>query len=113
VTCGLLLPSPRSRLGVERLATGAAVVFALSHVALGEFPLIAASAVALCAAGGSWLTLLTTLTSSVQISAPSWVRARALSIHMLVLFGGLAAGSAAWGAIAGAVGVRESFGLAA
>ena len=32
---------------------------------------------------------------------------------MLVLFGGLAAGSAAWGAIAGAVGVPQSFALAA
>jgi len=113
VACGVILPSLRSRLGVERLATGAALVFALTHVALGRFPSFAPSAVSLCVAGGAWLALLTTLNAAAQIAIPSWVRARALGTYLLVQFGGLAAGSAAWGAIAGAVGVRESFGLAA
>ena len=57
--------------------------------------------------------LLSTLTAAAQMSIPSWVRARALATHMLVLFGGLAAGSAAWGAIASAVGLRQTFALAA
>jgi MFS family permease len=113
VVCGLFLPSLRSRLGIERLATGAVIVFALSQLALGQFPEIVASGVSLFVAGGTWLTLLTTLTAAAQISIPSWVRARALATHMLVLFGGLAAGSAAWGAIAGVVGVRHSFAFAA
>ncbi len=113
VASGIPLPALRSRLGVERLATGAAFAFALSHLALGWQPTIAAAAVSLFVAGGSWLVLLSTLTAAAQLSIPSWVRARALATHMLVLFGGLAAGSAGWGAIAGAVGLPQSFALAA
>ncbi len=64
-------------------------------------------------AGAAWLSLLSTLTAAAQMSIPSWVRARGLATQMLVLFGGLAAGSAAWGAIAGAVGVPRSFELTA
>jgi MFS family permease len=112
VVCGVLLPRLRGRLGVERVATGAAFAFALSQLALGLLPEIAAAAVALFVAGATWIALLTTLMASAQIAIASWVRARALAAYMLVQFGGLAAGSAAWGAIAGAVGVPESFTLA-
>jgi predicted MFS family arabinose efflux permease len=31
--------------------------------------------------------------------SPAWLRARTLSIYLLVLQGGMAAGSAAWGAV--------------
>ena len=36
---------------------------------------------------------------------PDWVRARALSMYLLVLQGGMAIGSAAWGALATRIGV--------
>jgi MFS family permease len=113
VACGLYLPRLRDRFGVERLATTAAIGFAGSQLALGTLPSFAGAAAALVFAGATWLSLLSTLTAAAQVSLPSWVRARGLATHMLVLFGGLAAGSAAWGAIAGAVGVRDSFVLAA
>src|SRR5262249_16641902 len=110
---GLFLPGFRHRFGVESLATGAALLFAASHVALAAFPEFAPAAASLFVAGACWLALLTTLNASAQISIASWVRARALATYMLVLFGGLAAGSAGWGAIAGAVGVPDTFALAA
>ncbi len=113
VATGLVLARLRRRVGVEGLATGAAFVFALSQLALGLFPAIAPAAVSLFVAGGTWLALLSTLNAAAQMAIPSWVRARALATHMLVLFGGLAAGSAAWGAIAGALGLGRSFALAA
>jgi MFS family permease len=113
VICGLFLPRLRSRFGAERVVTAAAFGFALSQLALGRFPSFAAAAAALLVAGATWLSTFSTLTAAAQMSLPSWVRARGLATHMLVLFGGLAAGSAAWGAIAGAVGVRQSFELAA
>jgi MFS family permease len=111
VSCGLVLPSWRARFGVDRVATAAAFGFALSQLALGQIPIFAAAAASLFVAGAAWLSLLSTLTAAAQMSLPSWVRARGLATHMLVLFGGLAAGSAAWGAIASSVGVRESFAL--
>jgi MFS family permease len=113
VICGLFLPRLRSRFGVERVVTAAAFGFAGSQLALGRFPSFAAAAASLLVAGACWLSTFSTLTAVAQMSLPSWVRARGLATHMLVLFGGLAAGSAAWGAIAGAIGVPRSFELAA
>jgi dipeptide/tripeptide permease len=41
--------------------------------------------------------------------APAAIRARALSMYVLVLQGGMAAGSAFWGAIAGQAGMPAAF----
>jgi hypothetical protein len=56
-------------------------------------------------AGGAWLSLLSSLNVAVQTVVPSWVRARALSVYLLIFFGGLAGGSALWGAVAEHAGV--------
>lgn len=61
--------------------------------------------VAMLLAGGAWLSLLSSLNVGVQTVVPSWVRGRALSVYMLVIFGGLAVGSALWGAAAERFGV--------
>jgi hypothetical protein len=108
-----VLHRTRRRLGIEGLATGSALAFAASHFVLAETRAIAPVALALFVAGGAWTSLLSTLSAAAQLAIPSWVRARALAIHMLVIFGGLAAGSAAWGALAAAVGVPRTFALAA
>ena len=110
---GALLHRTRRRLGVEGLATGAALVFAAGHLVLGRTHTLALVAIALFLAGGAWTSLLSTLNAAAQMAIPSWVRARALATHMLVIFGGLALGSAGWGALAGVVGVPRSFELAA
>jgi MFS family permease len=106
---GVFLHRTRRALGLEGLATGAALAFAASQLVLGATHAFTAVAAALFIAGGAWTSLLSTFSAAAQMAIPSWVRARALSTHMLVIFGGLAAGSAAWGALAGAIGVPRSF----
>ena len=110
---GLMLHRTRQWLGIEGLATGAALAFAASHVVLASVHALAPVALALVVAGGAWTSLLSTLNAAAQMAIPSWVRARALATHMLVIFGGLAVGSAAWGALASVVGVPRTFALAA
>ena len=110
---GLMLHRTRRWLGIEGLATGAALAFAASHLVLATVHALAPVAFALFVAGGAWTSLLSTLSAAAQMAIPSWVRARALATHMLVIFGGLAVGSAAWGALAGFVGVPRTFALAA
>jgi len=112
VAGGVMLHRMRRVLGIEGLATGAVLVFAASHVILAYVHAFAAVACALFLAGGAWTSLLSTLSAAAQMAIPTWVRARALSTHMLVIFGGLAVGSAAWGALAGFVGVPRTFALA-
>jgi MFS family permease len=119
VAAGLLLPVARRGLGIERLATGSALVFAAANAALGPARLLAPASAALGAtgaalffAGGTWLALLSTLNAAAQIAIPAWVRARAMAVYMLVLFGALALGSVLFGALAAAVGVTRSFEIA-
>ena len=44
----------------------------------------------------------------MQSLAPDWVRARVLAVFMLVFQGGLAAGSALWGAVAARAGIQPA-----
>jgi predicted MFS family arabinose efflux permease len=50
--------------------------------------------------GVAWTTAFTTVNIAAQATLPAWVRARGMGIYMLVLAGGLAVGSAIWGAVA-------------
>jgi len=64
-------------------------------------------------AGLGWIAILAILNVSAQTMSPSWVRARTLSIYLLVLQGGMSFGSAAWGAVANRVGVPATMAAAA
>jgi len=50
--------------------------------------------------GAAWILVVSLTGALVQMMAPDWVRARVLAIFLLVTQGGLAVGSAVWGAIA-------------
>jgi quinol monooxygenase YgiN len=63
--------------------------------------------------GASWLATLATFNTSVQISVSGWVKARALSIYLTAVFGGIAGGSWLWGAVADVVGLSQSLGVSA
>lgn len=43
---------------------------------------------------------MSSLTVASQTAAPAWVRARAMSVHLLVFSGVMTGGSVAWGALA-------------
>lgn len=62
----------------------------------------------LLVAGAGWMLALATFNVAVQMSAPRWVVARALSLYQMAAFGGLAGGSWLWGEVA----ARESVGAA-
>jgi hypothetical protein len=51
---------------------------------------------------------LATFNVAVQMSAPRWVVARALSIYQMAMFSGLAAGSWLWGEVATNVSIRAA-----
>jgi MFS family permease len=45
----------------------------------------------------------------LQLFLPRWVRARGISIYLMVFFGGQALGAVLWGAIAAPAGLRPTF----
>jgi MFS family permease len=108
ILAGVFVASLRARFGADALASFGAFAFAGATLLLGAWPHAAAAAVALAVAGGAWLTVLTTFNASAQLVIPPWVRARAIATYLIVLFGGLALGSALWGTVADAEGVAPA-----
>src|SRR4051812_581397 len=74
-----LLSRLRSRYGQNTLLTVGAAGFAATTVVLALVPNFAAVLLALLVGGACWLLSLSTLNASMQLSLPSWVRARGLS----------------------------------
>jgi hypothetical protein len=54
----------------------------------------------LIVAGFCWTSTMASLNTSVQMSVPAWVQARALGTYLMTFQGGLALGSVIWGLIA-------------
>jgi MFS family permease len=100
-----ILPRVRQRVVVDRLAIGATVVFALVTVALAALREVTWLSGVLFVGGGAWIALMSSYNAAAQAAAPAWVRARALAVYLLVFQGGIAAGSALWGAVAARTGI--------
>lgn len=95
-----LLPQLRRRVTSDALVSGAIILFAAATFALASVQHFALLCAAMIAGGVAWMTVMSTFSVAVQTAVPAWVRARALAVYMLVVQGGLAAGSALWGAVA-------------
>jgi MFS family permease len=94
-----VLPTLRRRIGAEGLATAGGIGVTMACFGLGSGVVVLAFA-AMFIAGTIWLCTLSTFNTSVQLSSPNWVKARALAIYQTVVFGGMAAGAWVWGQVA-------------
>ncbi|WP_432279009.1 MFS transporter [Nocardia brasiliensis] len=87
----------------QRLTT-AAVLFGLATAATAVLHVVPVVLILLVFAGFAWLLAMSTMNSTMQLLLPAWVRARGLSVYLLVFMGGQALGSLLWGVLAGAMG---------
>ncbi|MGH7885261.1 MAG: MFS transporter [Thermodesulfobacteriota bacterium] len=108
-----LLSRLKSRFSLDTLVTGATIIFAATIFALAFTHIFAIVCALMVLGGACWLSLLSSFNVAAQAGAPSWVRARALSVYLLFLFGGLAMGSAFWGILANHVGISMALIIAA
>ncbi len=102
-----LLPRLRLRYSVDGLVAGATVVFAAMTFAAGQVHIFEWLCLVLFTAGAAWIGILACFNVVAQTMCPSWMRARALSMYLLVLQGGMAIGSAVWGAVGHAPGSSQ------
>jgi MFS family permease len=100
-----LLPRLRQRYSVDGLVAGSTVLFAAMTAAAGQVHVFELLCLVLFTAGAGWIGILACFNFVAQTMCPSWMRARALSMYLLVLQGGMAVGSAIWGELAVRVGV--------
>lgn len=108
-----ILPHTRQKISGDKLVTAAtllfaAILFILSFVR--EFVLVGMT---MFVGGIAWIALLSSFNTGAQTAVPAWVRARALSVYLLIFFGGMAGGSALWGTVAKYAGIPKTFVVAA
>jgi MFS family permease len=104
----MALPRLRRKLSVDWLVGAAIVVFAGMTFVAGRIDDFTQMAAVMAIAGGAWIGILACLNTAAQTMSPSWVRARALSMYLLVLQGGMAVGSTLWGALATRIGMPNT-----
>jgi len=103
-----ILPRLKRRLSVDGVVATAIIIFAGMTFAAGQVHRFSALCVVMATAGGAWIGILACLNTAAQTMTPPWVRARALSMYLLVLQGGMAIGSTMWGALATRIGLPRT-----
>jgi MFS family permease len=96
----VLLGRIRQRLSTDRLVVAATALFAAATATAGLVPSFPAACAAMIAAGAGWVLVVANLNASAQAAVPDWVRARVMSVYLVVFYGGMAGGSVLWGALA-------------
>jgi MFS family permease len=102
-----LYPRLRTSLSANGMLAASAVAYALGVVAVSILPVWAVLPLLLLS-GAAWIGTLTTLNASIQLSLAHWVRARGMSVYLLVFMGTQALGSFVWGLVASHVGLTEA-----
>ena len=107
------LPFLKRRLGADGLAVAGTIGTAIGLVLFGLAREPLAGLAASVISGLSWIAVLATLNVSAQVGLPTWVRGRGLALFGAVQFGAMSLGSAAWGQIAGWIGLSAAHFVAA
>ena len=108
ILAALMLHRLRQTFSQEALVTSSVALFGAANILMAYLSSYAAVALALVVTGVAWMTANSTLTTATQASVPSWVRARALAVYLLVFQGAMAVGSVIWGAVATRIGLRTT-----
>ncbi|WP_331377450.1 MFS transporter [Sphingomonas sp. 37zxx] len=104
----IALPRIRNALSGEAALSLSSLLLALCIAAIGLSHILVATILALLIAGACWMTALTSLNVTVQMSVPRWVAGRALAAYQTAIAGGVAVGSWIWGSIAEHLGTSSA-----
>ncbi|WP_336294480.1 MFS transporter [Bartonella sp. CB169] len=102
MAAGIINSSVRNYFRSETIVASAFIGFAFSCFFLATSRSLIISHIVLFPAGLCWVLVLSLFNTSVQLSTPRWVVARALALYQTAFYGGMAIGSAIWGVLADA-----------
>ena len=103
----------RNRFNTNQILGGFSLLAALAQAVIAYVPHTPTVAVCLVFSGMSWLGILSTVNTAIQLSVPPWVKARAFGTYHTVWGGAMALGAAFWGVVAVHIGLRAAMGLSA
>jgi len=109
----VVLSRARAIMSNDLLVVVASVMFAVSMLVLAHSRIVSVTASAMLFGGIAWTACMSSFNTAAQTVAPSWARGRVLSLFTLVLLGGLAGGSAAWGVVASRFNISYALDFAA
>jgi len=100
VVAAMTLPRIRRRFTADQIIAASTFydVVTLLILAFAHYPYVIIPA--LLVSGFAWTSTMSTLNTSVQLSVPAWVQARALGTYLMTFQGGMALGSVLWGFVA-------------
>jgi MFS family permease len=90
----------RRALGTERMVAGGMAAFGLVTLALSFLHVLPLLMPVLVVGGIAWMLVMSSFNITMQMSAPGWVKGRAIAIYFTALFGGMTFGSWLWGHVA-------------
>jgi predicted MFS family arabinose efflux permease len=112
VLAAFILPTLRARVDKTRLLAGALLVYGAMLIAMSFARSLAVLVPLIVCGGMAWSATVSTLNAAAQLSFPSHIRARTLSIYLFVMAGGYTVGSLVWGRVADHFGVQVAFAAA-
>jgi MFS family permease len=109
----VLLPRLRRSLSVDALMAVATVVFAGATLSLAYLRFVPLLLAILVVGGVAWMAMTSSVNVAAQTAVAAWVRARAVSLYILVFQGMMAVGGFAWGSLAQQLGNGAALSVAA
>ena len=112
--CGAaLLPVVRRRVSDNASLLLGSVATALALAVLGAVESLPSAAGALFAFGITWMVMQTPLAATMQLTAPDWVRGRAMALFSTVRTGSQSLGAVGWGLMATDLGLLAAVEISA
>lgn len=109
----LFLPRLRQAASRDTLVLGGALLQSAMTVVVAYSNQVSVTSLAMFLSGIGWITTVNSLSVSVQLALPDWVRARGMSIYQMSIMGASALGAAVWGHLATVYTVHTSLVIAA
>jgi MFS family permease len=104
----LVMQRARSRWPADVIVSAGIGIFGLTTIAAGALRAVPPLGAVMLIGGAAWISFISLFNVQILNQTPDWVRARVLAVSLLVFQGGVAAGSAAWGALAARVGLGRT-----
>jgi MFS family permease len=113
VAGALMIPRLLHRMSLNTMVVSSTCVWVVAAALIAWTSYTALALVGACGTGAAWVGVLASLSAGTQTAAPAWVRARAVSMNLIVGQASMAIGSAIWGSLASGTGTHVALGASA
>jgi MFS family permease len=108
VITGISLPRIRIRVKPYKIIQSAFIVGFLCILTLALIRNLPILLVCMCFVGFAWISMISTMQITLQLSLPNWIRARGLSMFYATFMGSMAFGGLFWGYLASITSIKRA-----